>query len=96
MSVLIVLDMVTDVAYLNLVSANNPLVAEVFASAVSVHEVAAHFALQQAHYLLSAFILTRAVQPRYHLVLAIKLTFPLLERSVTDSLMPPLFMVNNY
>ena len=81
MSVLIALDMVTDVAYPDQVAAYDPLAAEVLAPVDSVHELAAHFALQLAHHLLFTFVLTRAVQPRHRLLLMIKL----LERSVSDS-----------
>ena len=85
MSNLIALDMVTDFAYPDQVGADDPLVAEVLAPTDSVQDLATHFARQPAHHLLSAFILTRAVQLHHRLVLAIKLMLSLLEHSVTDS-----------
>lgn len=51
MSILIALDMVTDVAYPDQVGADDPLVAEVLAPADSVQDLATHFALQLAHHL---------------------------------------------
>ena len=85
MSMLIALDMVTDVAYPGRVGADDPLVAEVLTRADSLHKLATHFALQLVHHLLPALVLTRAVQPGHRLVLAIKLTLPLLDHSVSDS-----------
>ena len=87
-SMLIALDMVTDVAYPDRVGANDPLVAEVLTRVDSLHKLATHLALQLAHHLLPALVLTRAVQPGHRLILAIKLMFPHLELSVSD--LPPL------
>ena len=78
MSMLIALDMVTDVTYPDRVGANDPLVTEVLVLADSAHKLATYFALQLARHLLPSLVLTRAVQPRHRLVLAIKLTLPLL------------------
>ena len=86
MSMLIALDMDTDVANPDRVGADDPLVAEVLTRADSLPKLATHFALQLAHHLFPALVLARAVQPGNRLELAIKLTLPLLERSVSDSL----------
>ena len=67
------------------IGANNPFVTEVLTRADTLYKVATHLALQPGHHLLPALILARAVQPRHRLVLAIKLTLPLLERSITNS-----------
>ena len=104
MSMLIALDMVTDVAYPDRVGTDNPLVAEVLTRADSLHKLATHFALQLAHHLLPVLVLARVVQPLNRLVLTIKLMLPLLERSVSDMpplsvgpslLLPPLFIVDD-
>ena len=88
MSVLIVLGVITDVAYSHRVGPDDLFVAEVFSPSDPLHKLATNFTLELSHYLLSALLLARAVQPRHRLVLAIKIALPLLEGSVINSPLP--------
>ena len=63
MSVLIALDMVTDIVYPDRIDTNGPLVTEVLPVRILSTKWLHTFALQPGHHLLLALVLARAVQP---------------------------------
>ena len=63
MTVLIVLGMVTDVAYSQQVGPDDSFVAEVFSPSDPLNKLDTNLTLELSHYLLSALLLARAVQP---------------------------------
>ena len=62
-----------------------PLVTEVLHASYSVHKLAWNFAPQLVDRFLAAFLIARAVQSWHSLILAIKVTLPLLEGSIVHS-----------